>query len=106
MPVETLQILWPFGVSIALLFIIGIYCILATFNLIRVLIGMELLIKAVTLLIVVAGYITGRTALAQAMVITLIVIETVIVTVAVGVVLGIHRYHGTLDVRTIRSLKG
>jgi len=89
-----------------MLFVIGIYCILATFNLIRVLIGLEILIKAVTLLIIVTGYITGHLALAQSIVITLIVIEVVIVTVAVGVVLGIHANNNSLDIRKIRNLKG
>jgi len=87
-------------------FVIGIYCVLMTYNLIRVLIGLEILIKAVTLLIVVVGYVTGHEALTQSLVITLIVIEVVLVTAAVGIVLGIRGYHNSLDVRKIRNLKG
>jgi NADH:ubiquinone oxidoreductase subunit K len=75
MSIEALQIFWPFGLFVVMLFIIGIYCILITFNLIRALLGVEILIKAVTLLIIIAGYVSGRTALAQAIVITLIVVE-------------------------------
>ncbi|MDD5432760.1 MAG: NADH-quinone oxidoreductase subunit K [Candidatus Omnitrophica bacterium] len=101
-----LSLFWMFGIVSILLFVIGIYCILVTYNLIRVLIGIEILIKAVTLLIIVAGYITGHEALAQSMVITLIVIEAVVVTVAVGIVLGIHSHHNSLDLRKIRQLKG
>lgn len=93
-------------ISIVLLFIIGIYCVLASYNLIRVLIGIEILIKAVTLLIIVAGCQSQQMALAQALVITLIVVEAVVITVAVGVVLGIHRHNNSLDVRKIRNLKG
>jgi len=94
------------GIFVVLVFVIGIYCILATHNLIRVLIGLELLIKAVTLLIITCGHKTGNMALAQALVITIIVIEVVIMTVAVGVVLGIHRHNNSLDSRNIRKLKG
>jgi len=94
------------AVSVILLFAIGIYCILATYNLIRVLIGIEILIKAVTLLVIVCGFKSGNLGLAQSLVITIIVIEVVIMTVAVGVVVGIHRHNNSLDARNIRKLKG
>jgi len=94
------------AITVFLLFAIGAYCILATYNLIRVLIGLELLIKAVTLLIIFCGYQTANTDLAQALVITIIVIEVVIMTIAAGVVVGIHRHNHSLDARDIRKLKG
>jgi len=101
MNIEALQIFWPFSLFVIMLFIIGIYCISITFNLIRALLGVEILIKAVTLLIIVAGFISGRTALAQAVVISLIVVEAVSITVAVGIVLGIHGHNNSLDARKI-----
>jgi NADH:ubiquinone oxidoreductase subunit K len=91
---------------VVLLLAIGIYCILATYNLLRVLIGIEILIKAVTLLIIAAGRQNGNMALAQAMVVSIIVMEVVIMTIAVGVVLGIHLHSNSLDSRNIRKLKG
>jgi len=91
---------------IIMLFIAGLYCILVTRNLMRVLIGLELLTKAVTLLLIVAGYITGRGALAQAIVITLIEIEVVVIAVMAGVILSIYRHTGSLDAENIKSLKG
>ncbi|MDD2679781.1 MAG: NADH-quinone oxidoreductase subunit K [Candidatus Omnitrophica bacterium] len=94
------------AIFITLLFITGIYCIMASYNLVRVLIGVEILIKAVTLMIIVVGSACGRLALAQSLVITLIVVEVVVITVAVGVVLGIHTHNNSLDVRKVRRLKG
>ena len=94
-----------FVVTITLL-VMGFYCIFFTFNLVRALIGVELLIKAVTLLIITAGYVTGRMSLAQAIVITLIVVEVVFIVVATGVVIGLHKHNGTLDTRKLRNLKG
>jgi len=91
---------------ITLLFITGIYCIVASFNLIRVLIGLEILIKAVTLLIILAGYICKRTALAQAVVITLIVIEIVVMVVAGGIVFWAFRYNKDIDPRRLSNLRG
>lgn len=91
---------------IIMLFIAGLYCILVTRNLMRVLIGLELLTKAVTLLLIVSGYVTGRGALAQAVVITLIVIEVVVIAVMAGVILSIYRHTGSLDAQNVKSLKG
>ena len=95
-----------FGFFIILLSICGFYCILVTRNLIRVIIGLELLIKAVTLLIIVAGYVTGKTALCQGLVITVIVIEVIVVVVAGGLVLNSYRINGDLDARHLERLKG
>jgi NADH-quinone oxidoreductase subunit K len=93
-------------VFIILLFIIGIYCILVSFNLIRVLIGLEILIKAATLLIILAGFVCGKTALAQAIVITLIVIEIVVMVVAGGIAFWAFRYTKSIDPRRLSNLKG
>lgn len=97
---------WQFIIFIILLFVTGIYCILVTRNFIRVLIGLEILTKAVTLLIVLAGFATGHVALAQAYAVTLIVIEVVVIAVAAGIVLSIFRVNNSLDVTNLRNLKG
>ena len=103
---NTLDIFWYSGFFVVMLFVIGMYYVIFTRNLIRALIGLEILMKAVTLLIIVAGFVSGRTALAQTMVITLIVIEVIVIAVAVGVVLGIHNINNSLDTKKITNLKG
>jgi len=103
---ELSQFFWVFSVAIALVMIAGFYCLLLTYNLIRALIGLELLTKGTTLFIILAGYITGHTGLAQAVAITLIVIEVVVIVAAVGVVLGVFRHNRSIDARLIRNIKG
>jgi NADH-quinone oxidoreductase subunit K len=100
------QFFWIFSIAITLVLIAGFTCLLVTYNLIRALIGLELLTKGITLLIILAGYITGHTGLAQAMAITLIIIEVVVIVVAVGVVLSVFRHTQTIDSRMIRNIKG
>lgn len=100
------QIFLTFGFFVVMLFIAGLYCILVTRNLIRVLIGIELLTKSVTLLLVLVGRVTGRLALGQALVITLIVIEVVVIAVMAGIILSIYRRHDSIDTSVIRNLKG
>jgi len=106
MSAGAISTLLPFGFFIVLVFIIGIYCLLASYNLIRVLLGLELLIKGATLLIGIVGFVTGRVVYTQTLIITLIVVEVVIIAVGVGLVLGLHGYNKTLDLRRARNLKG
>jgi len=95
-----------FGIFIILIGICGVYCILATRNLIRAFIGVEILIKAATLLIILAGYVTKQVALAQSLVITLIVIEVALMVVVGGVILCAFRDHKTIDSRNLMNMKG
>lgn len=95
-----------FGFLIVMLSIIGIYCVLVTRNLMRTLIGIEILVKAVTLLLIVAGYVTNKLALIQVLVITLIVIEVVVVAIMTGVILCIFRHNNSLDSRNLKQLRG
>ena len=103
---QLLTLFWPYCIFVILLFIIGLYCILATYNLIRILIGIELLIKAVTLLLIVVGYVNGHTALMQTLVITLVLIEVVSMVIAAGIIIGLYRHNNSLDTRNLRTLKG
>ena len=103
---ETMQIFSLYSIFIVLTAIAGFYCIIVTFNLVRALIGIEILVKAATLLIIIAGYVTNNLALAQALVITLIVIEVVLMVVAGGLILWIFRHNETIDTRKLNLLKG
>lgn len=103
---ESWQLFSIFIVFIAMLFIIGLYCLIVTRNLIRALIGLEILTKAVTLLLISAGYFTNHTALSQSLVITLIVIEVVVIMTAGGVVINVYRNNDSLDARKLRNLRG
>jgi NADH-quinone oxidoreductase subunit K len=96
-------ILFILSAAVILLLFVGFYCLLVTRNLIRTLIALEVLTKAVTLLIIVVGYISGQMALAQSFVITLIVIEVVIIAIAAAIVVGLHRHNNTLDMRNERN---
>jgi NADH-quinone oxidoreductase subunit K len=103
---NTAQLIRMMAIFIPLLFIAGFYCVIATRSLIRALIGIEILTKAVTLLLVVAGYLTGRTAFSQACVITLITIEAVVLAVAAGLIVNAVQHTDSLDKRKLENLRG
>jgi len=100
---DILKAYWTF---ILPLIIAGVYCLVATRNFIRVLIGLEIITKAVTLLIISAGWASGRMALAQSFAITLIVVEVVVVSIAAGIVQRLYGLNESLDIRKARNLKG
>ena len=106
MEASSWQLFSAFGLFITLVFICGLYCILVTRSLIRAIIGLELLIKAITLFIILVGYLNNNMALAQSLVITVIVIEVILVVIAAGVSLQIFRRNDDLDTRRLTNLKG
>jgi multisubunit Na+/H+ antiporter MnhC subunit len=106
MPADAIAVLKAYWIFIVPLAAAGLICLVMTRNFIRVLIGLELMTKAATLLIIVSGYASGRLALAQAIVVTLIVIEVVVISVAAGIVQGIFLLNESLDIRKSRNMKG
>jgi NADH-quinone oxidoreductase subunit K len=93
-------------ITVILLLVIGLYTLLVSRNLLRMLIGYEIMAKGVTLAIVSAGWINGKMALAQTLAITTIVVEVVFIAIALAIIMLIQRKNGSLDVRKLTNLKG
>jgi multisubunit Na+/H+ antiporter MnhC subunit len=75
-------------------------------NLIKLFIGIEIISKAITLALITSGLLRGNMALAQALVITFIVVEVSTVAVALAIIINVYRHTGSLDVRQLTKLKG
>ena len=95
-----------FVIAVVLLLAVGIYSLIMTRNLIRVLLSVEIITKAVTLLMIGAGYISGKMGAAQSYVITIIIIEVMLLVVSLGIVFGIYKKNESLDINKISNLKG
>jgi multisubunit Na+/H+ antiporter MnhC subunit len=93
------------GFSAGLVFL-GIYCLLTMRNLIKLLIGVEIIAKGVTLLLIATGFARGNVVVAQCLVITFIVIEVSIMATALAIVINLYRHHNTIDIRKLTGLKG
>ncbi|MGE5581283.1 MAG: NADH-quinone oxidoreductase subunit NuoK [Bacillota bacterium] len=93
-------------IAVILMVCIGLYTLLLAKNLIRMLIGFEIMTKGVTLAIVSAGNANGRIALGQSLVITMIVVEVVSIAIALAIVMLIHKKKNSLNVRKLTNLKG
>ena len=95
-----------FLLTAGLLIVVGIYGLVVTRNMMRILIFIEILTKAVTLLMIGAGYMTGHLAEAQSFVITIIVIEVIVLVIATGILFGVYNKTGEIDISSLNNLKG
>jgi len=89
-----------------LLIITGLYMLMRTHHMIRIIIAVELVSKAVTLILAFAGYMSGNLALVQVFIITMIIIEVVIAVIAAGIAVSFYRNNGNMDLRNMNKLKG
>ncbi|OGS12053.1 MAG: hypothetical protein A2234_00920 [Elusimicrobia bacterium RIFOXYA2_FULL_58_8] len=91
---------------ISLLVFVGLYAMLASRSIIRQLIGLEIVSKAAMLAIITAGALTSNLMLAQALIITMIVVEVVVVAAGLALLVKAHRISGSADIWKLDSLKG
>lgn len=105
------------------LIVLGLYCMVAKHNLIKVIIGMGLVDYGTNLLIVSVGFNAGGTApiftiaeltresffvdpVPQALTLTSIVIGACMTAMSLSLVIMLKKQYGTLDTRKIRRLNG
>ena len=100
------ELLTLYVTAIVLVATAGLYYLLVTTSLIRAVIGVELMTKAITLGLVLAGRLTGHVGLGQALAITVIVVEVVVMVVAVGLILLVHRHTNAVNARDLNNIKG
>jgi len=98
--------LWQlYMLAIVILIGIGIYCLIARKNLIQLLIGIEVIAKGVTLSFILAGFFQGNEYIAQAIVVTIILIEAITAAVAMSLIVVAYRRTGSLDIKDFRRLR-
>jgi NADH:ubiquinone oxidoreductase subunit K len=97
----------PFIVILAILSLagVGIYCLLATRNLIKVIVGLQLVVKGVALAFVLGGSLTNQIDAAQTMALTVIVADTIIAVIGLALAVQIRHKLGTLDTKALSTLK-
>ena len=89
-----------------LMIIIGMYCLMHTHNIIRIIIAIEVAMKAITLLLAFAGNVNGKLSLTQAFIITMIVVEVVTAVVAAGIAISVYRRYGSVNIDNLTKLDG
>ena len=85
---------------------VGLYGLLVSRNLIKIVIVLQILVKSAVLGLLVAGQLSGRVNLGQSLAITVIVADTVVAVVGMALAVQVRRQLGTLDVKALSSLRG
>ena len=85
---------------------IGFYGLLVCRNLFKVVVALQILVKAALLALVSAGYASGRINLGQSLAITVIVADTIVAVIGMALGVQIQRQLGTLDLKDLARMRG
>ena len=105
------------------LIVLGLYCIVVKYDLVKTVIGLSVMDYGVNLLIITIGYHPGGTApiftageinpasvfvdpIPQALTLTIIAIGACVTAMSLSLVIKLREMYGTLDTREIRRLRG
>ena len=96
----------PFLVSVALLLVIGLGCLMVKRDMVRLLIGVEILFNAANLNFVAlstqtAGFVDP---FPHSVVMMAIVLDGCVIAVGLAMVLNVYKHYKTLDIRRLRRL--
>ncbi|MFM8321235.1 MAG: NADH-quinone oxidoreductase subunit NuoK [Chloroflexota bacterium] len=92
--------------TVLCLFGIGLYGLLITRNLIKIVAVLQVLVKSAVLALVAAGSATGQANLGQSLAATVIVADTVVAVIGLALAVQVRQRLGTLDLNQISQLKG
>jgi NADH:ubiquinone oxidoreductase subunit K len=92
-------------IGVIALFGVGFYGLLITRNLIKVVMVLQILVKAAIVALVLAGKSSGNLGLGQSIASTVIVADTIVAVIGLALAMQVRQHFGTLDVREISSLK-
>ena len=84
---------------------IGLYGILITRNLIKVVVALQVLVKGAMIFIVLAGHLVGQIEIGQSMALTVIVADTIVAVIGLALAVQIRRHFGTLDIKALTTLR-
>ena len=83
---------------------IGLYGLLITRNLIKVVIALQILGKGALLALITAGSVSGKINLGQSLAVIVIVVDTIVAVIGLALALQVKRRMGTLDVKELATL--
>lgn len=84
---------------------IGLYALLITRNLIKVVIGLQIMVKGAIVALVMAGRLTGQVNLGQSLALTVVVADTIVAVIALALAVQIRRHCGSLDLNDLATLR-
>lgn len=84
---------------------VGLYAVLIARNLIKIVIGLQILVKSAMLALIAAGQFAGQGEVGESLALTVIVADTIVAVVALALAVQVRRRFGTLDIKALSTLK-
>ena len=107
MNAQTMPWLDVFNTTLSLLlFGIGFACLLTRRSVLKQVIGLKIMLQGVTLGLIHAGQIVGDTRMAEAMVISALIVEAVVIALALALIVNVYRHCPGGDVDDLDRLRG
>lgn len=85
---------------------IGFYGLMASRNLIKIIVALQIMVKGALLGLIAAGNMNGQVNIGQSMALTVIVADTIVAVMGMALGVQIRAKLGTLDVRELSRLRG
>lgn len=96
----------PYFAGALALFAIGWTCLLTQRIAFKQVIAIKLMLQGVSLMLILAGRQQNNLALAQALVISALIVETVVIALALAMIVNVFRLYPQGDVDLLRKLRG
>lgn len=84
---------------------VGFYGLLVLRNLIKVFVALQIMVKGAMLALILAGVYNGDVNTGASMALTVIVADTIVAVVGLALATQVRRYFGTLDVKSLSTLR-
>lgn len=84
---------------------IGLYGVLASRNLIKVIVALQIMVKGALVALVLAGRLTSKVNLSESLALTVVVADTIVAVVGLALAVQVRRHFGTLDIQALTTLK-
>ena len=84
---------------------IGLYGLLISRNLIKVVVALQIMTKGAMLALVVAGNLNGQVNLGQSMALMVIIADTIVAVIGLALAVQVRRHVGTLDIKALTTLR-
>ncbi len=84
---------------------IGLYCLLISRNMIKAVIGLQILVKGAVLAFILGGNLNNQVNTAQSLALTIIVADTIVAVIGLALAVQVRIRFGTLDLKSLTTLK-
>jgi NADH-quinone oxidoreductase subunit K len=94
-----------FLIVAAMLAGIGLYGLLISRNLIKIVVALQIMTKGALLALVMAGSMRNQVSLGQSMALMVIIADTIVAVIGLALAVQVRRHVGTLDIKRLTSLR-